>query len=148
MADYTYEQLSRMQQQAAQRVREMKKRARQFTDDASRQGGQQQEYETVSSEKVPSFGRTYEPRQISMPNGLQGKNFALSAESREREQADNEKNDKEETACEREKTCNTESAEDESLAEADRALVLSLCFLLYAEGADEGLLAALMYLLV
>ncbi|MBE6812966.1 MAG: hypothetical protein E7523_08795 [Ruminococcaceae bacterium] len=121
MADYSYAQLSQMQQEAVQRVREMRKKAKSAAEDAARQfseTGQSQQTADVatSGPKVQCIasqtGHCCKKRENT--SDMISKLFAGKGI-----QAD----------------------------DTDKALILSVCFLLYAEHADEELILALLYLL-
>lgn len=121
MADYTYAQLSQMQKEAALRVQEMRKRAKLAAADASRQ------FDTDKKEEPEKKADIYTPEKVPLTvhsdrcckkNGNQ-KDLLSKLFSGKGMQA----------------------------ADADKALILSLCFLLQAEKADEELILALLYLL-
>ncbi|MBR2413114.1 MAG: hypothetical protein IKB13_01295 [Clostridia bacterium] len=121
MADYSYAQLSQMQQEAVQRVREMRKKAKTAAEDAARQFSVDEQ--TAQKTENPSSC----PKMQNAP---------LNAH----------------------KCCKKQENASDIIAklfagkgiradDADKALILSVCFLLYAEHADEELILALLYLL-
>ncbi len=121
MAEYSYAQLSQMQQEAEQRVREMRKKAKNAAEDAARQ---------------------FPADEPSVPSAV-AQAACLQAQKSQAQ-----------TGC----CCKKRSNPSDLIAklfdgkgiradDADKALILSVCFLLYAEQADEELILALLYLL-
>ena len=118
MADYTYSQLSQMQQEAARRVMEMRRRAKFAAEDAAKQFDAPQS----TPEPVQQMQEAEEPACRECGN----------------------------LRCSKRRMHKNESAllkNNATPEEADRALLLSLCFLLQAEKADEELLLAMLYVL-
>lgn len=150
MADYTYAQLSQMQQEAAQRVREMRKRAKQFVQDDVVQAGETEVTQAGNNHSYSAEPQTMArtPHSISLPNGLQGAKAALSTDARKL----NNENMSILKDCHDEEQqsdffASAVSNQEDTTAMADRALLLSLCFLLQAENVDESLILALLYLM-
>lgn len=142
MADYTYAQLSQMQKEAVQRVQEMRKRARFAAEDAAQRFDENDPPQSTDRPIPPV--QCQQPVCTSMPNGLQGVQAQLS-----------QKKDPQTSGC---PLCNKARGREQrflqsllggkmSADEKDQALLLSLCFLLKAEQADEDLILALLYLM-
>ena len=120
MADYSYAQLAQMQKEAALRVQEMRKKAKFAVEDSTRQ------FEVNPADKeIQQKNQNPAPKDKPCPNG---------------------------------KCCRKKAGGGDLLArlfggsaipadDADKALILSLCFLLQADGADEELILALLYLI-
>ncbi len=119
MADYSYSQLSQMQQEAVQRVREMRRKAKDAAEDAARQfAAEEQSKQTAETPSIyPKSQHATAPRCCKK----------------------------------RENTSDIISKLFEGKGiradDADKALILSVCFLLRAEQADEDLILAMLYLL-
>ena len=127
MAEYSYAQLSQMQQEAEQRVREMRKKAKNAVEDAARQ---------------------FPADEPSVPSAV-AQAACLQAQKSQAQKSQAQ------TGC----CCKKRSNPSDLIAklfdgkgiradDADKALILSVCFLLYAEQADEELILALLYLLI
>ncbi len=122
MADYSYAQISQMQREAEQRVREMRQRAKYAAENAARQLTADEQPET-ENEKPTSC-----PKQQAAP--VQPQKCC-----RKREHASDI-------------ISKLFAGKGIQADDADKALILSVCFLLYAEQADEELILAMLYLLV
>lgn len=153
MADYSYEQMLAMQQEAEKRVREMRKKARQFAQESSSSSVTDHAEDTPSGQHE-NKGKMYVPHSIPMPNGLKGEKVNLNTDSKKHRQADAKKakpqNEADDGTQKREPVCAckaTARRQSENENDSDRALIMSLCFLLQAEKADEDLILALLYLL-
>ena len=121
MADYSYAQLSQMQQEAVQRVREMRKRAKSAAEDAARQFAAEvpPEQKSEKPSSCPNLqNASVQPRRCCQ-NRANASDFISNLFAGKGMQAD----------------------------DADKALILSVCFLLQAEKADEELILAMLYLL-
>lgn len=134
MADYTYNEMMKMQNDAIRRVEEMQKRARQTV-------GLQDRKEKEAS--LPEITRD-EPRRVSMPKdyleNLKGY-AANSSHKAEENEPPKEKNKPPK------KELKNESPFGDLNMDEDKALLLSLILLLSEEGADEMLIMALIYML-
>lgn len=125
--DYSYQEMLKMQEEAARRVQDMKSRAKKFVTDDNEQT------DTVKTvEHTGVYGVPDKVKVISMPveplsSGIHRELRDMNKQNPPSEAADDEK---------------------DSFINSDSALILSLCMLLQAEKADEGLIMALMYLLV
>ena len=151
MADYSYQDLMKMQNDAIRRAEDMQRRARQSAG-LERGKGENQQNQTAKKE---------EPRRVHMPNDYLNnlKNYGSNSSKTE-----NEPREKEETKKENKKEYKNEqsnnqpkfqnSFEDKMKSvfgdlniDSDKALLLSLILLLSEEKADELLIMALIYML-
>lgn len=126
MADYSYAELSQMQREAVQRVQEMRKRAKTAAEDAARKfadEGQTAQIKQTQSAEAPAAC----PRKQNS-HGQSGRCC------KKRENASDI-------------ISKLFAGKGIQADDADMALILSVCFLLYAEKADEELILALLYLL-
>ena len=151
MADYSYQDLMKMQNDAIRRAEDMQRRARQSAG-LEREKGENQQNQTTKKE---------EPRRIPMPNDyLENLKHYGSNSSKN----DSEPREKEETKKENKREYKNEqnnnqpkfqnSFEDKMKSifgdlniDSDKALLLSLILLLSEEKADELLIMALIYML-
>ena len=151
MADYSYQDLMKMQNDAIRRAEDMQRRARQSAG-LEREKGENQQNTTAKKE---------EPRRIPMPNDyLENLKHYGSNSSKN----DSEPREKEETQKENKREYKNEqnnnqpkfqnSFEDKMKSvfgdlniDSDKALLLSLILLLSEEKADELLIMALIYML-
>lgn len=151
MADYSYQDLMKMQNDAIRRAEDMQRRARQSAG-LEREKGENQQNTTAKKE---------EPRRIPMPNDyLENLKHYGSNSSKN----DSEPREKEETKKENKREYKNEqnnnqpkfqnSFEDKMKSvfgdlniDSDKALLLSLILLLSEEKADELLIMALIYML-
>ncbi len=117
MADYTYHELMQMQDDAIKRVEDMQKRARTTAG--------LEETQTKSPPKESAD----RPRHIPMPGGF------LNNSGKKTEKDDNSP------------PFRLGLGNGDVEIDSDKALLLSLILLLSEEGADELLLAALVYML-
>ncbi len=134
MADYTYNEMLKMQNDAIKRVEEMQKRARQTVGLSE------------NEPKVPEGHKEIprqEPRRVSMP-----KDYLENLKSYA---ANSSHTDEEPPQKQKEKPPKTESAGESTFGDLkldeDKALLLALILLLSEEGADELLIMALIYML-
>ncbi len=148
MADYSYQDLMKMQNDAIRRAEDMQRRARQSAG-LERGKGENQQNTTAKKE---------EPRRVPMPNDYLDnlKNYGSNSSK-----TGNEPNPKEEGKKEykNEQQSNNQpkfhnSFEDKMKSvfgdlniDSDKALLLSLILLLSEEKADELLIMALIYML-
>lgn len=148
MKEYSYRDMMRMQEDAVKRVREMQRRARltaqEAQDDLRGESEPSPVKQTASAAPPPVDAAR--PRAIHMPVELSGKAPELSAAKKATTTATTAA-----TASSPPEQRNALSSlfagDGLSGDDRDKALILSLCFLLYAEKADEGLLLALLYVL-
>ena len=144
MADYSYKDLMKMQNDAIRRAEDMQRRARQSAG-LEKGGAQQTEKTAVKKE---------EPRRIPMPNGYLDNLKHYGTESRrgaEKTGEDRDNNPRNEIGG----SINGQQNFEDSIKnvfgnlnmDSDKALLLSLILLLSQEKADEILIMALIYML-
>lgn len=138
MADYTYTEIMKMQNDAIKRVEEMQKRARKTV-------GLENEKETGST---PEIVRE-EPRRVSMPKDyLENlKQFAANSSYKEESDIDEITEKQKEKREPPKKVFAKENPFGDLNIDEDKALILALILLLSEEGADELLIMALIYML-
>ena len=148
MADYSYQDLMKMQNDAIRRAEDMQRRARQSAG-LERERQENQQNTTAKKE---------EPRRVPMPNDyLENlKNYGSNSSKNESEPREKEEAKKE---YKNEQRSNNQpkfqnSFEDKMKSifgdlniDSDKALLLSLILLLSEEKADELLIMALIYML-
>ncbi len=148
MADYSYQDLMKMQNDAIRRAEDMQRRARQS---AGLERGKQENQQNITAKKE-------EPRRVPMPNDyLENlKNYGSNSSKKENELREKEENKREQK---QEHKNNNQpkfqnSFEDKMKSvfgdlniDSDKALLLSLILLLSEEKADELLIMALIYML-
>lgn len=145
MAEYTYNELMKMQNEAIKRVEDMQKRARQSAG-LTEEKHEEKDKTYVKTHKVSKD----EPRRVYMPNDYleKLKDYATSS----RTEGDSEK--WKESNMKNEKSTASSGFSDsfkkilgDISSDSDKALILSLILLLSEEGADEMLIMALLYIL-
>ena len=133
MSDYSYGEILRMQEEAKQRVMDMKKRSRSFADSFS---------SSASVNAVPD-----KPQAVSMPveydRPFVKRKPLQRAEPEKICVKEENKAQKKEGLSSALKKVFGELGGDE----AERMFILSLCLLLASENCDDELILALMYLL-
>lgn len=150
MADYSYQDLMKMQNDAIRRAEEMQKRARQSA------GLEREEQQNPTTKKE-------EPRRVPMPNDyLENlkKYGSTSSNKNDSEQRGKEENRKEngreyKTEQQHNNRPNFQNSFEDKIKsvfgdlniDSDKALLLSLILLLSEEKADELLIMALIYML-
>ena len=148
MADYSYQDLMKMQNDAIRRAEDMQRRARQSAG-LERGKGENQQNQTAKKE---------EPRRVPMPNDYlenlkhYGSNSSKN-ESEPREKDENKKEDKHQQKNNNQPKF--QNSVDDKIKnifgdlniDSDKALLLSLILLLSEEKADELLIMALIYML-
>ena len=153
MADYTYSELMKMQNDAIKRVEDMQKRARKtagFTEGNDDTASKKQEEQTASFVLQKDV-----PKRVRMPDDyLQNlKEYAKSISDKNR---NNEENNEKRNIPEEQnrKTPSAKSSNDgvksvlgDIKIDEDKALLLSLVLLVSEENADETLILALLYML-
>lgn len=149
MADYSYKDLMKMQNDAIRRAEDMQKRARQSA-------GLDNKENIKNNQHTPNTKQ--EPRRIPMPNDyLENlKNYGSNSsktESDPREKEENKREQKQEHKNNNQpKFQNNFEDKIKSIfgdlnIDSDKALLLSLILLLSEEKADELLIMALIYML-
>ena len=143
MADYSYQDLMKMQNDAIRRAEEMQKRARQSAG-LEREKQEKQQNPTAKKE---------EPRRVPMPNDyLENlKSYGSNSSMNEKEPEEKEYNKKPQSNSQP-KFQNSFEDKIKSVfgdlnIDSDKALLLSLILLLSEEKADELLIMALIYML-
>lgn len=153
MADYTYAELMKMQNDAIKRVEDMQKRARKtagFNEENDATSGIKNEAKNSSVALQKDV-----PKRVHMPDDyLQNlKEYAKSISDKNR---NNEENNEKRNIPEEQnrKTPSAKSSNDgvksvlgDIKIDEDKALLLSLVLLLSEENADETLILALLYML-
>ena len=148
MAEYSYQDLMKMQNDAIRRAEDMQRRARQS---AGLERGKEENQQNQAAKKE-------EPRRVPMPNDyLENlKNYGSNSskkESEPREEEENKSQQKQERKSNNQPKFQN-SFEDKMKSvfgdlniDSDKALLLSLILLLSEEKADELLIMALIYML-
>lgn len=137
MAEYTYSEIMKMQNDAIKRVEEMQKKARKTV------GLDEEQPAPENKEPVP----VQEPKRVPMPNDYleKLKDFARStADTRNEEEKQEEKK---EAKKEKPFFDNGKNSFLNLRLDDDKTLLLALIMLLSEEGADELLIMALIYML-
>ena len=149
MADYSYQDLMKMQNDAIRRAEDMQRRARQSAG-LEREKQVNQQNQTTKKE---------EPRRVPMPNDyLENlKNYGSNSSKNENEyKEETKKENKNEYKNEQNNNCpNFQNSFEDKIKsvfgdlniDSDKALLLSLILLLSEEKADELLIMALIYML-
>jgi hypothetical protein len=153
MADYTYAELMKMQNDALKRVEDMQKRARYtagFTDsNVDAESKKRVGYSTESG------GERDEPKRVRMPDDyLQNlKEYAKSVSDKKSSSVESSgkieasEEQKRKIPLVKNSTDGIKSAIGDMKIDEDKALLLSLVLLLAEENADETLILALLYML-
>ncbi len=148
MADYSYKDLMKMQNDAIRRAEDMQRRARQS---AGLERGKKETQQNTTAKKE-------EPRRVPMPNDYLDnlKNYGTNSSKTEdepREKQENKKTEKNENQSNNQPKFQN-NFEDKMKSvfgdlniDSDKALLLSLILLLSEEKADELLIMALIYML-
>ena len=148
MADYSYQDLMKMQNDAIRRAEDMQRRARQSAG-LERERGENQPNTTAKKE---------EPRRIPMPNDYlenlknYGSNSSKNdneprAEEENKGQSQNEQRSNNQPKFQNSFEDKMKSVFGDLNIDSDKALLLSLILLLSEEKADELLIMALIYML-
>ncbi len=152
MADYSYQDLMKMQNDAIRRAEDMQRRARQS---AGLERGKQENQQNTTAKKE-------EPRRVPMPNDyLENlKHYGSNSSKNENEHREKEENKKESRKEYKNEQKNSNQPKFQNTFEdkiksvfgdlnidSDKALLLSLILLLSEEKADELLIMALIYML-
>lgn len=143
MADYTYSEIMKMQNDAIKRVEDMQKKAR-------KTAGLEKEKEEKITNSIPSQA----PNRVPMPNDYLDKLKGYASNSSYTgEENGEDKEDKEEKVKnngKRKQNVFPEKSENtfaDLTIDEDKALLLSLIMLLSEEKGDELLIMALIYML-
>lgn len=153
MADYTYSELMKMQNDAIKRVEDMQKRARKtagFTEGNDDTASKKQEEQTAAFVLQKDV-----PKRVRMPDDyLQNlKEYAKNVSDKSsNEEGNNEKRNvfegqNRKTPSAKSSTDGMKSILGDIKIDEDKALLLSLILLLSEENADETLILALLYML-
>ena len=137
MADYTYDELRQMQEKALERVQRMQQRARQYVDDSPPTPPAPKPRQPAAPQppEKPKPGRIKMPLNLPEDRDLVYPSFReVFSPQPQQAKAQSEQNAK-------------ANLLDEVLKEPDEAMLFSLLLLLRAEGADEALLLALLYIM-
>lgn len=145
MADYTYSEIMKMQNDAIKRVEDMQKKAR-------KTAGLEKEKE--ENEKPLKNIPSQEPRRVPMPNDYleKLKNYASNSSYTGDEEHTEEKTEEEKPKNHDKRKQNVFSEKTENTfgdlnIDEDKALLLALIMLLSEEKGDELLIMALIYML-
>ncbi len=137
MADYTYDELRQMQEKALERVQRMQQRARQYVDDSPPAPPAPKPRQPAAPQppEKPKPGRIKMPLNLPEDRDLVYPSFreVFSAQTQQAKAQSAQKT--------------KANLLDEVLKEPDEAMLFSLLLLLRAEGADEALLLALLYIM-
>ncbi len=137
MADYTYDELRQMQEKALERVQRMQQRARQYVDDSPPTPPAPKPRQPAAPQppEKPKPGRIKMPLNLPEDRDLVYPSFreVFSAQTQQAKAQSAQKT--------------KANLLDEVLKEPDEAMLFSLLLLLRAEGADEALLLALLYIM-
>lgn len=143
MADYSYQDLMKMQNDAIRRAEDMQRRARQS---AGLEKEKQEKQQNPTAKKE-------EPRRVPMPNDYLENLKSYGSNSSKKESETREKEHKQECKADSQPKFQN-SFEDKIKSifgdlniDSDKALLLSLILLLSEEKADELLIMALIYML-
>jgi flagellar motor switch protein FliG len=146
MAEYSYNDIMKMQNDAIRRVNEMQKRAKSVVEDIK---------ENTSSEFTEEVKKEYDtPKRVKMPNDYINELKGFASTSSHFEESEPEAVSYE-CAKEKKETYHSPKHQNDTLKnifndlnmDSDKALILSLVLLLTEEKADEMLILALLYIL-
>ena len=150
MAEYSYNEIMKMQNDAIKRVNEMQKRAKTVVDEINEEKERYHETPTTQNTK-------HNVNRVKMPNDYldELKNFASTSSHFEESETEQkpQRNLKEPEKTKEPK--NQHSSQKDNVKnilndlnlDSDKALILSLILLLTEEKADEMLILALLYIL-
>ncbi|MBR3809468.1 MAG: hypothetical protein IKK46_04110 [Clostridia bacterium] len=150
MAEYSYNEIMKMQNDAIKRVNEMQKRAKTVVDEMNEE--KEQYHSPPTKQNFPQ-----NVNRVKMPNDYldELKNFAsTSSHFEESETEQNTHRDYKETQSKKQtpkqhstQKDNVKSILNDLNLDSDKALILSLILLLTEEKADEMLILSLLYIL-
>lgn len=147
MKDYSYSELKDMQERAMERVKNMQQRAKETANAANSEFSQDRQSnwypnynEKLFEPSKAAEGRSSRPYHIKMPADIPKRDSEYKSF--------NEFFEKENTQTRENKNQQTKANLIESvLNEPDKAMLFSLLLLLRAEGSDEALMMALLYIM-
>lgn len=146
MKDYSYSELKDMQERAMERVKAMQQRAKETADAANSELSSQKpieqypHYGEKKHEPPISQNQSSRPHHIKMPADIPKRNTEFESF---KEYFGKENSNSRETKNQQNKVNLIESV----LNEPDKAMLFSLLLLLRAEGSDESLMMALLYIM-
>ena len=147
MAEYSYNEIMKMQNDAIKRVNEMQKRARTVVDEIN-------EEKTVHNETPIKQNNQTEVNRVKMPNDYLDELKKFASTSSYFENGENNKthtkhqeNKKENRPQSKGQNDTLKNILNDLNMDSDKALILSLVLLLTEEKADEMLILALLYIL-
>ena len=146
MADYSYRDLMKMQNDAIKRAEDMQRRARQS---AGLERGMQENQQNTNAKKE-------EPRRIPMPNDYLENLKKYGSNSSKTEEKPEEKEERKNNEPKSNNPPNYKNSFEDKIKnifgdlniDSDKALLLSLILLLSEEKADELLIMALIYMIM
>lgn len=145
MADYTYSEIMKMQNDAIKRVEDMQKKARKTAGLEKKKEENEKPLKNIPSQ---------EPRRVPMPNDYleKLKNYASNSSYTGDEEHTEEKTEEEKPKNHDKRKQNVFSEKTENTfgdlnIDEDKALLLALIMLLSEEKGDELLIMALIYML-
>ena len=147
MAEYSYNEIMKMQNDAIKRVNEMQKRARTVVDEIN-------EEKTAHNETPIKQNNQTEVNRVKMPNDYLDELKKFASTSSYFENGENNKthtkhqeNKKENRPQSKGQNDTLKNILNDLNMDSDKALILSLVLLLTEEKADEMLILALLYIL-
>lgn len=150
MAEYSYNEIMKMQNDAIKRVNEMQKRAKTVVDEINEEKERYQE--PPKKQNSP-----HNVNRVKMPNDYLDELKSFASTSSHFEKSENEQNNtrnykesnskKEEPKQPSFQNDNVKNILNDLNLDSDKALILSLILLLTEEKADEMLILALLYIL-
>lgn len=146
MKDYSYSELKDMQERAMERVKTMQQRAKETADaandDLTSQNSTEQHtrYKEKNYEPPASRNQNTRPHHIKMPAGIPKRDSEYESF---KEYFGKENSTSRATQSQQNKVNLIESV----LNEPDKAMLFSLLLLMRAEGSNEALMMALLYIM-
>lgn len=150
MAEYSYNEIMKMQNDAIKRVNEMQKRAKTVVDEINEDKERYHETPTTQNTK-------HNVNRVKMPNDYldELKNFASTSSHFEESEPRQQPHEHSESFEKTKNTTNQQNSQKYNVKnilndlnmDSDKALILSLILLLTEEKADEMLILALLYIL-
>lgn len=150
MAEYSYNEIMKMQNDAIKRVNEMQKKAKSVVDEIN-------EDKTRYQEPSQKQNTRQSANRVKMPNDYldELKNFASTSSYFEESEPRQQPHEHSENSERTKNTTNQQNSQKDNVKnilgdlnlDSDKALILSLILLLTEEKADEMLILALLYIL-
>lgn len=150
MAEYSYNEIMKMQNDAIKRVNEMQKKAKSVIDEIN-------EDKTRYQEPPQKQNTRQSANRVKMPNDYldELKNFASTSSYFEESEPRQQPHEHSENSERTKNTTNQQNSQKDNVKnilsdlnlDSDKALILSLILLLTEEKADEMLILALLYIL-